>query len=325
MSKRKIIFGILGFTIFGIYLLNASWLAPSPSGNAQLIAHRGVYHLYDKQNLGRNDCTAIRIHDPKHEVFENTTASLIKAKRYNADMVEVDVAPTKDGEMVFFHDWKVDCRTEGRGETRDLTLSALKSLDIGYGYSSDGGKTFPLRGKGVGQIPTLEEGIAVLPSDPILFNFKSKNPKEADQLFTRLKAAGRNSSSIGDAFYGAENPVKRMRELMPNNWSFATTELKKCSIDYVLYGWSGHIPHSCKGRTIGIPINYLWATWGWPNRFIQRMKDAETTVIIFGDYERGKGNEGLLSSNQLDYIPEGYNGYIWVEDIIAVGPKFKNN
>ncbi len=58
-------------------------------------------------------------------------------------MVEIDVAPTKDGKMVLFHDWTVDCRTNGKGETRDLTLAELKALDIGYGYTADGGKTYP--------------------------------------------------------------------------------------------------------------------------------------------------------------------------------------
>lgn len=304
--------------------MNASWIAPQPSGNAQLIAHRGVYHLYNKQNLGRDDCTAIRIHKPKHEIFENTTESIIAAKQFGADMVEIDIAPTKDGEIILFHDWTVDCRTNGNGNTRDLTLAKLQSLDIGYGYSNDNGATFPLRGKGIGKIPTLKNAIKARLTEPILFNFKSKNPNEADQLYEALKTNGRDSEAIGDAFYGAENPVKRMRELMPDNWIYATKEVKRCSKDYALYGWSGHVPNSCIGKTIGIPINYLWAIWGWPNRFIQRMKDAETTIIIFGDYESGKGNEGLLSPDQLDDIPEGFDGYIWVEDIMAIGPSFKN-
>ncbi len=63
-----------------------------------------------------------------------------------ADMVEIDVAPTADGQMAVFHDWTVDCRTEGKGNVRDKTMAELKQLDPGYGYTADGGKTFPLRG-----------------------------------------------------------------------------------------------------------------------------------------------------------------------------------
>jgi hypothetical protein len=63
-----------------------------------------------------------------------------------ADLVEIDVAPTPTGNGVF-HDWTVDCRTEGKGEVRAATMAELKQLDPGYGYTADGGKTFPLRGK----------------------------------------------------------------------------------------------------------------------------------------------------------------------------------
>ena len=46
----------------------------------------------------------------------------------------------------------------------------------------------------VGPAGTVEEGLAALPVHPILFNFKSKNPREADQLFAILQASGRDSA-----------------------------------------------------------------------------------------------------------------------------------
>jgi glycerophosphoryl diester phosphodiesterase len=222
MKRRtKILLWVFAAFVAWFTLSNASFLAPDPVGKPRLIAHRGVYHLYDKRAAtGRDTCTAAFAYPPEHEIFENTPGSMRWAVGLGANMVEVDVAPTKDGRMVLFHDWTVDCRTNGKGETRDLTLAQLKALDIGYGYTADGGKSFPLRGKGVGQIPTVEEGLDALPIHPILFNFKSKDAAEADQLFAILKASGRDSAKLGDAFYGAAGPVKRMRELLPTNWSF---------------------------------------------------------------------------------------------------------
>ncbi len=306
-------------------LSNASFLAPDPVGKPRLIAHRGVYHLYDKRAaVGRDTCTAQHIYAPSHQIFENTPESMRLAVGYGAAMVEVDVAPTRDGRMVLFHDWTVDCRTEGKGATRDLTLAQLQALDIGHGYTADGGKTFPLRGKGVGKMPTVEAGLAALPVHPILFNFKSKNPAEADQLVAILKASGRDSAKIGDAFYGAERPVKRMRELLPDNWAFdLKTEAMACSKDYVTYGWTGIVPESCRGGTLAIPVNYQWAFWGWPDRLIQRMDSVGARVIVFGPYESGKSNEGLSDPRQLAKIPSSFNGYIWVEDIAAIGPALK--
>ncbi len=322
LSKRsKNIIGVVLLILAILSLVNASWLAPAPTGRATLIAHRGVSHLYNKTGLGRDDCTATRIRPPEHDIFENTVRSMQIAVGNHADMVEVDIAPTKDGHMVLFHDWTIDCRTDGRGETRDHTLAELKALDIGYGYSADGGKSFPLRGKGIGQIPTVEEGLAALPRHPILFNFKSKNAGEADQLFAILRASGRDYAQLGDAFYGAQGPVNRIRQLAPKNWAFnLKDEAKACTRDYVIYGWTGIIPESCRGGVLVIPINYQWPMWGWPNRLIARMKSVGARVIIMGPYESGKANEGLSDINDLGRIPASFNGYVWVEDIMAVGP-----
>jgi glycerophosphoryl diester phosphodiesterase len=305
--------------------VNASWLAPEPKGQPKLIAHRGVYHLYDKRKaFGRDTCTARFIHPPQHEIFENTVQSMQIAAGVGADMVEIDVAPTKDGRMVLFHDWTVDCRTNGKGETRDLTLAELKALDIGYGYSADGGKTFPLRGKGVGLVPTVEEGLAALPNHPILFNFKSKNRHEADQLMAILKASGRDYQKLGDAFYGAQGPVDRIRQLAPKNWAFTLKgEASQCTKDYVLTGWTGIVPKSCHNSVLAIPINWQWPMWGWPNRLIARMESVGAKVIVFGPYESGKSNEGLSEPEQLGEIPASFNGYIWVEDIWSIGESLK--
>lgn len=324
-NGKKIFLVALSIFIVWLVISNASWLAPDPVGVPKLIAHRGVYHLYDKRAaLGVDTCTAAHALNPTHEVFENTPESMRWAIELGASMVEVDVAPTKDGRMVLFHDWAVDCRTDGQGDTRNLTLAQLKALDIGYGYTADQGKTFPLRGKGVGKMPTVEEGLAALPDAPILFNFKSKSPREADQLFATLKAYGRDSVKLGDAFYGAERPVKRMRELLPDNWSFDLKhEAKSCTKDYVISGWTGIIPESCRNSVLAIPINYQWIFWGWPDRLIARMESVGARVIVFGPYERGKSNEGLGDPSQIAKIPASFNGYIWVEDIRAVGPAFK--
>jgi glycerophosphoryl diester phosphodiesterase len=321
----KILLWVFAALVAWLTLSNASFLAPDPEGKAKLIAHRGVYHLYDKRAaVGRDTCTAAHALPPSHEVFENTPESMRWAVGLGANMVEVDVAPTKDGRMVLFHDWTVDCRTDGKGETRDLTLAQLKALDIGYGYTADGGQTFPLRGKGIGKMPTVEEGLAALPVHPILFNFKSKDPHEADQLFAILRASGRDSAKLGDAFYGAEAPVKRMRELLPANWSFdLKTGAKTCTKDYVAWGWTGIVPESCRNGVIAIPINYQWAFWGWPDRLIARMDSVGARVIVLGPYESGKSNEGLTTPQQLAKVPASFNGYIWVEDIREVGPALR--
>src|SRR5690606_31133002 len=96
--------------------------------------------------------------------------------------------PTTDGEFAVFHDWTLDCRTEGTGTTREHPMSYLKTLDIGYGYTPDNGKTYPFRGRGVGQMPTLEEVFRAFPGRQFLINIKSSDVEEADLLHQYLSA-----------------------------------------------------------------------------------------------------------------------------------------
>ncbi len=65
---------------------------------------------------------------------ENTLASFEKALQLGADIIELDVHLTKDGELVVMHDPTVDRTTTGRGWIRDLTLREVRKLDAGVRY-----------------------------------------------------------------------------------------------------------------------------------------------------------------------------------------------
>ncbi|GEM_PF-5308704 len=63
----------------------------------------------------------------------------------------------------------------------------LRALDIGYGYTADGGKTFPFRGKGINLMPTLDEVLNHFPDRSFLIHIKSDDENEGIQLATHLK------------------------------------------------------------------------------------------------------------------------------------------
>ena len=314
---------VLAALILLLTFINASWLAGTPRGGIKLIAHRGVAQLFDHEGVGRDTCTADRIEPPIHDYLENTARSMQAAARLGADMVEIDIAPTADGRIAVFHDWTVDCRTNGRGETRELTLAQLQALDIGYGYTADKGRTFPFRGTRKDAMPSLEEALAALPNTSILFNFKSRNPREADMLAAALKAVGRDVDELNDGFYGARAPVERIRRHYPDAWAWSMDQAKACTTHYVLYGWTSIVPKSCRNGTLIIPVNLQWIMWGWPNRLLERMKSVGARVIVVGPYHRGKSVIGLTLPEQLGEIPSSFNGYIWVEDIWTIGPAFR--
>lgn len=298
-------------------LINASWIAPRSQKPLILVAHRGLAQQFDRKGVGRDTCTATRIRPSEHDFIENTLRSMSNARHFGADAIELDVQPTKDGQMVVFHDWTLDCRTDGKGPVRERTLAELKRLDVGYGYTADGGRTFPLRGRGIGGMPTVEEALRETPRRGLFFNFKSKDPRDADALVAAFRRAGVEIDGKF-AFYGHPNVTRRMRQLVPGAWTFWKGDMKACLTDYVKFGWTSYIPESCHNTTVAVPLNYQWAIWGWPKRFIARMESVGTRVILLGPYEDGE-IAGLERPEQLGKVPRDFRGYLWIEDFYNVG------
>jgi glycerophosphoryl diester phosphodiesterase len=284
----------------------------------KIIAHRGLSQQFDHAGIDRfSTCTATRIAKPVHPYIENTIASMKAAFRLGAAMVEIDVAPTADGQVVVFHDWTLDCRTDGQGEVRARTLAELKALDIGYGYTADGGRTFPFRGKGVGPMPTLEEVLRALPGRRLLINFKSKDPNEADAV---AAAFGRAKVAIDGryAFYGpgADKVLARMRALAPKAWVWDRAEA--CSRAYLAQGWTPATQGVCHGEMIVVPLDWTARAEGWPDLFLERMRANGTRVLLTGDMGAGTSPGGIERREQLKRVPKGFNGYLWVEDLWAL-------
>ena len=314
---------VVALLILLVTVVNASWLVDPPQGGIRLIAHRGVAQHFDRAGVENDTCTASRIEPPVHDYLENTVRSMDTGRRMGTDMVEIDIAPTADGKIAIFHDWTLDCRTNGTGEVRSKTMAELKALDVGHGYTADGGRTFPFRNRGKDSIPTIEEALTALSATAILFNFKSKDPREADLLAAALRTAGRDVERTRDAFYGAPGPVERIKTHFPKAWAWSLEGAKRCTKDYALMGWLAIVPESCRNGTLIVPINRQWAFAGWPNRLIARMKAVNARVIVTGPHRSGEPNTGLILPEQLGEVPSTFAGYIWVDDIYNVGPALR--
>jgi glycerophosphoryl diester phosphodiesterase len=116
-----------------------------------------------------------------------------------ADMLELDVNLTEDGELVVIHDDTVNRTTEetrdrasGFSEVDDLTLAEVQALDAGYTFRPGGhydkgqpASAYPYRGIRTGavppppgytaedfRIPTLEEVLDAFPTTPINIEIK---------------------------------------------------------------------------------------------------------------------------------------------------------
>jgi glycerophosphoryl diester phosphodiesterase len=97
-----------------------------------------------------------------------------------------------------------------------------------------------------------------------------------------------------------------------------------CLLQYEGYGWSGIVPKACQNTMVMVPINYAWALWGWPNRFLQRMKAAGSGVILMGPYEAGDaGTSGIDTAEQAALVPEKFPGIVWTNEIATIAPILK--
>jgi glycerophosphoryl diester phosphodiesterase len=312
---------VAGVWVASVYLLNASWLAEAPPGRPTLIAQRGVHQVFDPRHVDNNTCTASRIPPPAHALIDNTLPSIAAAFNAGADVVEVDLRQTSDGQYVLFHDASLDCRTDGHGLVVMHALEELRQLDVGYGYTADGGRSFPLRGKGVGQMPTLEQALRAFPARRFLVQLKDGGPDVGDKLVRYLEAR-ELADWLRLSFFGNQAAIRRLSELRPQARTWYERKMFSCAVGYLAVGWSGYVPEPCSKGVIIVPTNFRRLEWGWPNRFLQRMRRNDVQVLMIGslaslhaaDFTR------LDSVDELHELPAHFDGAIWTDHIERIGP-----
>ncbi|WP_078382661.1 glycerophosphodiester phosphodiesterase family protein [Sutcliffiella halmapala] len=313
MQKILIAFLLLLLLFF---INNTSLFSKQEKGEPLLLAHRGVHQTFSMEGIQYDTCTAERIFEPEHAYIENTIPSMKAAFEAGADMVELDVHPTTDGEFAVFHDWTLECRTNGQGATREHSMDELRALDVGYGYTADEGQTYPLRGKGVGLIPTLGEVLQQFPNKELLIHIKSDDPEEGKLLANYLSdyTVG-NFSNL--SVYGGDNPIATLKEELPELRVMSKASMKSCLIPYFIIGWTGYVPETCGNSQLHIPEKIGPWLWGWSGKFHERMEKVNTRVILVaGD---GGFSEGFDQVEDLERIPEHFSGWIWTNRIDLIG------
>jgi glycerophosphoryl diester phosphodiesterase len=97
---------------------------------------------------------------------ENTLYAVKESLGLGVDGIEIDVHTSSDGEVVVFHDFLVDERTNGTGPVAELTLEELKTLELSRGL----------------KIPTLRELIEQVKDKPdllVMIEIKPENIEES--------------------------------------------------------------------------------------------------------------------------------------------------
>jgi glycerophosphoryl diester phosphodiesterase len=110
---------------------------------------------------------------------ENTLAAFRLAIEQQADWLEMDVQQTKDGQLVVFHDLRMERTTDGTGALRELTLEQVRQLDAGswYGPSFAGER-----------VPTFEEVVALAREQNVQIFPEVKDPRLYPGIEERVAA-----------------------------------------------------------------------------------------------------------------------------------------
>jgi len=126
-----------------------------------------------------------RAHSP-----EDTLESMREAVALGVDALEFDVHVTRDGIPVVHHDPTLERTTSGRGALASYALPELAAFDAGHHFTTDGGRTFPWRDRGV-RIPTLEAVLAEFATLPLIIELKTADATAATRAVIARHAAER--------------------------------------------------------------------------------------------------------------------------------------
>ena len=129
--------------IFKILLILSIVSCSSPNKNPLIVGHRGA--------MGH--------------VTENTIPSIKKAVELGVDGIEIDVFKCKSGEIIVFHDKKLDRLTNSSGYIEDLSYDSINKIKVMGEY----------------RIPELIEVMNVLPNE-IFLNIELKGEETAKKV-----------------------------------------------------------------------------------------------------------------------------------------------
>jgi glycerophosphoryl diester phosphodiesterase len=175
------------------------------------------------------------------EFPSNTMYAFKRSLQVGADMLELDVGVTRDGQVVVMHDTTVDRTTNGHGTVASFTLKQLRRLDAAYWFSGganayrhDRARTaYRLRGVATGRrrppkgftaadfrVPTLSEVLRAFPHTPINVEIKGRTKTEAlpeyltnaDALARTLKSTKRRDVIVVSF---KQEAVDRFHQLVP--------------------------------------------------------------------------------------------------------------
>ena len=116
---------------------------------------------------------------------ENTVEAFDLATRFGADVLEMDVHMTQDGQVVVIHDATLERTTEGVGPVAAMSYNDLRRLDAGFRFVTPAGAK-PFLGRGC-TVPRLEEVLRTFPNMGFNIEIKQATPAMVPAVLSLLE------------------------------------------------------------------------------------------------------------------------------------------
>jgi glycerophosphoryl diester phosphodiesterase len=140
---------------------------------------------------------------------ENTIAAFELAIKQNSDAIELDVKLSLDQNIIVIHDQTLDRTTDGKGNIKDYTITALKEFDAGIKFDE------AFRGE---RIPTLSDVFEAV-GRKIFINIELTNyTSPLDSLPEKIAETVKFHSLENQVLFSSFNPIGllRIQRILPN-------------------------------------------------------------------------------------------------------------
>lgn len=137
---------------------------------------------------------------------ENTMAAFQRSVELGADMLELDLRTSSDGQLFILHDERLDRTTDSTGVATELMMEELRQLDAGAWFDS----------KYSGErIPSFQEVLAWANGEEVglLLDLKESGPKYAERIASDIRSYDMEKYAV----IGVRSPeqAQAFRELLP--------------------------------------------------------------------------------------------------------------
>jgi glycerophosphoryl diester phosphodiesterase len=131
---------------------------------------------------------------------ENSLLGFKYAADMGADLIELDLKKTKDGEIVIMHDATIDRTTNGKGKPADYTLQEIKAFRLKNGLGRVTNNP----------IPTLKEVMLALKGRPIKVNLDKSYP-----YYNETYAILNETGTLQQGVFKSEMPYDSLKQKYP--------------------------------------------------------------------------------------------------------------